>query len=257
VCELPDAREAFATRWDALVEHVRLERSDLVVLPEMPFCVWFARARQFNPETWSEAVAEHDRWEQRLAELSPALVIGTRPIDFGNERYNSGFVWSANEGLRTVHAKTCLPNEEGAWEASWYNRAAPEFVPVQEGDAEIGFAIGSELWAMEHVRSYGQEDVNLLVTPRLTSAATLDKWLAAGRVAAVLAAAYGLSSNRIDEAIGYGGQAWIVDPDGQILGLTGRDQPFVTRELDLEAARRARRTYPRYCLCAPDSVRPA
>ena len=43
-----------------------------------------------------------------------------------------------------------------------------------------------------------------------------------------------------------GGQGWIVGPDGEILGITSREQPFVTVEIDPQKADRAKKTYPRY-----------
>lgn len=248
-CELPDARQDFERAWQQLVRHAREERSELVVLPEMPFHPWFATSREFDPAVWAAAVAAHDAWETRLPELAPAAVIGTRPMDFGNYRYNAGFLWRPQTGnLASAHSKAYLPDEEGTWEASWYQAATPEFVPIDLGEACIGFLICSELWAMEQARLYGKENVHLLVTPRLTSRATLDKWLAAGRVAAVLAGAFGLSSNRVDASGTYGGRGWIVAPDGDVIAVTSSDEPFVTRDVDLSLAERAKATYPRYVI---------
>jgi N-carbamoylputrescine amidase len=249
VCQLPDDSRAFERAWERLAAHAREARSELVVLPEMPFHPWFAAARRFDPQVWRAVMAAHDAWERRLHELAPAAVIGSRPIEFGNERYNAAFLWTATSGgIATVHGKAYLPEEEGTWEASWYAAATPEFQPVAVGAASAGVLICSELWAMEHARLYGKANVHLLVTPRLTGAQTLDKWLAGGRVAAILAGAFGLSSNRVDEAKGFGGQGWIVSPDGEVLALTTRDEPCVTRDVDLSAAERAKTTYPRYVI---------
>jgi len=249
VCQLPDDPGPFEQAWERLVTHARHARSELVVLPEMPFHPWFATTCRFDADVWRAVMAAHDAWEKRLPELAPAAVIGSRPIEFGNERYNAAFLWTAQDGaLATVHCKAYLPEEEGTWEASWYAAATPEFEPAMVGAASAGVLICSELWAMEQARLYGKDNVHLLVTPRLTGAATLDKWLAAGRVAAVLAGAFGLSSNRYDAAKGFGGQGWIVGPDGEVLALTTRDEPFVTREVDLSAAERAKQTYPRYVI---------
>ena len=139
VCQLRDDPAELESDWAGLVAHVRAEESNLVLLPEMPFSPWFATSRRFDPKVWAAAVAAHTAWEARLRDLAPAVVIASRPIDFGNERYNEGFVWDAETGIRGVHAKTFLPNEEGVWEASWYQRATPEFTPVQVFDAQVGF----------------------------------------------------------------------------------------------------------------------
>ena len=87
------------------------------------------------------------------------------------------------------------------------------------------------------------------MTPSATVQATLDKWLAGGRAAAVVSGAYSLSSNIVgseEDAIHFGGQGWIIDPDGIVLGLTSHEQPFLTVDMDLAAAERAKQTYPRY-----------
>jgi N-carbamoylputrescine amidase len=257
VCELHDDRTAFAAEWQQLVAHMRAEGSEFVLLPEMPFCQWFADSRSFDATVWEAAVNAHDEWEHRLRELAPAVVAASRPVDFGNERYNEGFVWDAEHGSRAVHAKAFLPDEAGVWEASWYNRATPEFSPFQLDPVDsvsLGFLICTEMWAMDEARLYGQEGVQLLLTPRGTAAKTLDKWLAGGRVAAIVAGAYGLSSNRFDESGSFGGQSWIIDPDGEVLGLTSREHPFVTLDLDLTLADLAKTSFPRYAMARPPAV---
>ncbi|HEU4529563.1 MAG TPA: carbon-nitrogen hydrolase family protein [Steroidobacteraceae bacterium] len=251
VTQMHDAPADFARDWVRLAEHVRLERSEVVLLPEMPFHPWFATHRTFDPKRWQAALADHDAWEKRLGELGARHVLGTRPVDFGNERYNSAFSWDAASGVRMVHTKAYLPDEEGVWEASWYNREAPDFVPFPIAGAEAGFLICTELWALEQARCYAQENVSLLFTPRLTSAATRDKWLAGGRTAAVVSGAWGLSSNRYDDSGRFGGQGWVVSPDGEVLGLTSAEVPFITADVDIEAAVRVKSTYPRYALDAP------
>jgi N-carbamoylputrescine amidase len=254
VCQFHDDPTAFEIDWQLLVAHVRVERSDFVLLPEMPFFPWFATSRTFDAGVWNAAVKAHRNWERRLKDLAPAVVATTRPIDFGNERYNEAYVWDEVDGSRGAHAKAYLPDEEGVWEASWYNRATPDFTPVEIRGVDVGFLICTELWRMEQARLYGLEGTQLLLTPRLTAAATLDKWLAAGRVAAVLAGAFGLSSNRFSESGLYGGQGWIIDPDGKVLSLTSASEPAVTATIDLEAVERARSTYPRYALT--DAITP-
>ncbi|MCA1603687.1 MAG: carbon-nitrogen hydrolase family protein, partial [Acidobacteria bacterium] len=152
-------------------------------------------------------------------------------------------------GYRAAHLKYYLPNEDGFWEAAWYEQGEGRFIPISCSAARIGFQICTDLWFMERARAYGKAGVQLLVNPRATARTTLDKWLAGGRVAAVVAGAFCLSSNRVsNEASGvtFGGQGWIVGPDGDVLGLTSPEQPFVTIEIDLDEAERAKSTYPRY-----------
>lgn len=249
VCQLSDERDGFASDWEGLVAHVKSESSDLVLLPEMPFSRWFALGRDFDPGVWQAAVAAHDAWLARLHPLAPAVVLGSRPVNAGSYRRNEGFIWDQELGYRAVHSKYYLPNEEGYWEASWYGRGEGDFTPVQSGVARIGFAICTELWFLERARAYGQQGVQIIVTPRATGSVTVDKWLVGGRACAVVSGAFSLSSNRVSaagQATDFGGQGWVVDPDGAVLGLTSREQPFVTVEIDLHTAELARQTYPRY-----------
>ncbi|MFQ5407158.1 MAG: carbon-nitrogen hydrolase family protein [Anaerolineales bacterium] len=257
VCELNDEPNDLARDWEALAAHCRAARSELVLLPEMCFAPWFARTKEVDSSVWEAAVAAHDAWLPRLGELAPAAVLGSRPVNAGDARLNEAFVWEAprpvdetgGRGYRAAHSKYYLPDEDGFWEASWYARGDGVFAPIRCGDARVGFQICTEVWFSGRSRAYGQQGVHIIATPRATEKATVDKWLVAGRAAAIMAGAYSLSSNKVNPpglSADVGGQGWIVDPDGTVLGLTSRETPFVTVDVDLEAAERAKKTYPRY-----------
>jgi len=98
---------------------------------------------------------------------------------------------------------------------------------------------------MERARAYGKSGVHILVTPRCTGKPTVEKWLVGGRVSAVVSGAFSLSSNRFSPHADFGGQGWVVDPDGEVLGVTSRRQPVLTVEIDLKQAESAKLTYPR------------
>ncbi len=247
VCELNNAPDIFAEEWKALVDHAQNEQSDLVLLPELPFYRWFGVTRDENEAEWNAAVIAHDTWLERLTELAPATVLGTRPVTRWDRRFNEGFVWTKDNGYHPVHLKYYLPDEPGFWEASWYERGKGDFEPVQTGDVCVGFAICSELWFFEHSRAYGKAGAELIVTPRCTGM-TVDKWLMGGRAAAVSAGAYSISANRngAEGDVEFGGQGWIIDPDGNVLGVTSKEQPFLTLDVDLTRAHEAKKTYPRY-----------
>ena len=116
VCELNDSAEGFARDWERLAAHVKEHRSDLVLLPEMTFCPWFAWRPDFEMSIWQDAVAAHDRWQERLTELNPAIVLGTRPVNRADQRLNEGFRWMRADGYQVAHHKYYLPNEPGFWE---------------------------------------------------------------------------------------------------------------------------------------------
>jgi N-carbamoylputrescine amidase len=255
VCQLRVEQPAGPVEnWPALVTHARAQHSDLVLLPEMPFYPWPFAARRFNEMTWRTLEQAHESWLPRLSELAPAVVAGSRPVTRHGRRYNEAFLWSAAEGYRRAHEKVYLPDEEGFWEASWYERGEERFETAAlsfEVDEEprAGFLVCTELWFTEKARDYGRAGAHLLLTPRATELRTVDKWLAAGRVAAIVAGAYSLSSTHFrDNSNGasLGGQGWVIDPDGEVLAVTTPTRPFVSVEIDLERATAARKTYPRY-----------
>ena len=186
VCELSDNPDQLNRDWDRLIDHVGGHSSDLVLLPEMPFYPWFAVNRQFDPAIWQDAVTAHDHWMQRLGELSVSTVLGTRPVNVGGRRINEAFVWQMEDGYHSAHTKRYLPDEEGFWEDSWYDRGDGDFSPIDVGQARIGFMICTEMWFMQHTREYGQDGIHLLAAPRATPAYSSDKWLAGGRAAAVV-----------------------------------------------------------------------
>ncbi|MGD8367444.1 MAG: carbon-nitrogen hydrolase family protein [Desulfobacterales bacterium] len=250
VCELKNGADNLEAEWERLVDHVRAEESELVVLPEMPFFPWVAHTRVFDAAIWNASVDTHERWMSRLAALSPAAVAGSRPVIRSGRRLNEAFFWDPEAGYRAVHHKCYLPDDEGWWEASWYERGEKDFAAIRTARARIGFLICTELWFNEHARGYGRQGVELLVCPRATGAASTDKWIAGGRTAAVVSGAWCLSSNfspTASDRMKWGGSGWIIEPEeGRVLGLTSRKRPFLTCDIDPAAARAAKRTYPRY-----------
>jgi len=234
--------------WDALIEHVIAERVDLVLLPEMCFTPWFCIAPERDDDIWRDVLSAHEFWLKRLPELGAATIVGTAPRNEAGKRYNVAYLWTAEAGIRWIHRKTYLPNDDGYWEANWYDRAPTDFQPVDLNGRSIGLMICTEIWFMQHARDYGKRGAHLLLNPRSTPAQTNDKWLAGGRAAAVVSGAFCLSSNHAGrvEQLELGGAGWICDPDGVVLATTSTENPFVTLELDLAQAELAKTTYPRY-----------
>lgn len=249
VCQLSNDTESFAHDWERLVAHVKAEQSDLVLLPEMPFCPWFAWSPEYDPVIWENAVKAHQDANPFLEKLSPTLVCGSRPVNKQGKRHNEAFVWDKKSGFRSAHTKHYLPDEEGYWEASWYERGDGDFEPIQAGSTLLGFVICTDIWFFQHSRVYGKKGVHLIACPRATPRSTQDKWLVGGQATAVVSGAFTLSSNRISregEEADLGGQGWILGPNGKVLGLTSDEQPFLTLDLDLTKAEKAKETYPRY-----------
>jgi N-carbamoylputrescine amidase len=246
VCQL-DTRDGHRTAGLAdLTEHVVRSRSDVVVLPEMPFSHWLAADPVCDPARWQRSVTEHEEAITALAGLGATTVVASRPTP---RRRNEAFVWSATSGAVGIREKYYLPDEEGYWEATWYDRGERRFDSCRVGPARAGVLLCSELWFLEWARHYARSGVELLCVPRATPSETLDKWLAAGRTAAVCAGAYCVSSNHwgpVGSEVQHGGAGWVISPDGVVLAVTDEDEPVATVEIDLELARKAKHTYPRY-----------
>src|SRR5688572_10049587 len=128
VCQLHDEPDAFEADWAALCAHARREQSELVLLPEMAFGRWFAVTRPFDKGRWRESIDAHLQWAPRIADLGTPAVIYTRPTDRLGRRLNEAIVVTGDDS-RAVHDKRYLPDEEGYWEASWYEAGDGVFEP--------------------------------------------------------------------------------------------------------------------------------
>lgn len=263
VCQLPapggvgSEDGALEESWSALGSHVRRSGSDFVLLPEMPFHSWLPARPEADPAAWAAAAGAHDRWIRRFDELGARIVAGSRPVVEEDRRFNEGFVWTAEAGLRSVQRKRHLPDEPGFWEATWYD-PGPEgpFRTVElEGGLRLGFLVCTDLWFGRHARELGEDGAHLILCPRATPLETREKWLVGGRAAAISSGAWCLSSNVSGPIPGgdasappaFAGAGWIVEPEaGRIVGVTDGDVPFLTVELSLESADAAKDTYPRY-----------
>lgn len=249
VCEI-NARQLDA-EWQRLRAHIAAAAPDLLLLPEMCFAPWFCAAPARDESLWAAAARAHERWLARLPELGVEFIVGTAPRAVAGKRLNCAYLWDQGkqgEALRWIHDKTYLPNDEGYWEANWYERAPVAFQPAQAGALRLGVMICTELWFMQHARAYGKEGIHLLLNPRSTPRGTNAKWLAGGRCAAVIAGAYCLSSNHAgaEGALELGGCGWVCEPDGAVIATTSAEQPFITVEIEPALAERAKRSYPRY-----------
>lgn len=235
--------------WRALVDHVAAAGSELVLLGEMPFAAWLAGSEGRDADLWQAAVDSHDSWIGRLGELGDIIVAGSRPVNKDGRPHNEAFLWARDVGYQATHLKYYLPNEPGFWEATWYRPSPEKSFRAWRADEHVtGFMICTDMWFTEHARSYAAQGVELLLVPRATEGRTGAKWLAGGRAAAVMSGAFCLSSNRsgLAQGILFGGTGWIIGPNGDVLATTTDEDPFVTLEVDLELARAAKGTYPRY-----------
>lgn len=242
VCELPDDRKAFAPAWEEFVVYVSEQRSDLVLLPEVPFSSWFARTPQFDAGVWQRSQREHDALMGSLTELAPATVLGTHLVTEEGQHFNRGFIWTPDQGYKGVHDKYYLPNEEDFYEGNWFDRNQCDFTLAHTGELAIGFLICTEVMFNEWARFYGKHGANIIAVPRAST--RHERWLVAPRMAAIVSGAFVISSNRVDDRL-FAGGGLVIGPDGEVLASTSRQEPFVTVDIDLTQSAQAKYTYPR------------
>jgi len=250
VCELPNDWIHSEADQEKLYRHLESVNSDLLLLPEMPFYSWLAGTRDVDAVLWAKAVDAHQEWIERLDEFNVPLVAGSRPILQNGVSHNQGFIWSKTAGVAGVHQKYYLPDEKGFWEATWYRRGDGVFNVATINEITFGFLICTEIWFTHWARKYSKAGMDILLCPRATPSTSSDTWVAGGRAAANVSGAFCLSSNFSGPHIPgmrFGGTAWVIEPEeGNVMAITSAKEPFVTVEIDLGLAKKAKKTYPRY-----------
>jgi N-carbamoylputrescine amidase len=249
VCECPTELVAGSAEWNDLARAVSREAPDLFLLNEMPFGSWLAAEETFDGRKWRESCDLHEEGLRHLGDLGAAAVAGTRPRDLDGRRVNEAFVWTATGGLQGIHTKQYFPDEEGYYEARWFEAGERHFSLAAAGPVQAGFLICTELMFNEHARHYGRSGAHVILVPRAVGKGSLPRWLVAMRMAAVVSGAYVHSSNRggIDSrGQVFGGAGWIVDPQGELVAQTSSTTPAVFYKIDTEFAARAQREYPCY-----------
>ena len=250
ICELPNNWTDTDSYWNQLVRHLEREKSDLLLLPEMPFFEWITRSNAVDPGIWKLAVKAHDKWIGRLNDLPVEMIIASRPVIENGRYLNRGFIFTRKKGYTPVHDKYYLPDEPGYHEASWYERGDGLFDVIHINGINMGFLICTEIWFMDQARAYLKQDIDILVCPRATPETKVDIWVTGGKAAAIVSGAFCLSSNyngpNTDKE-NFGGTGWIIEPErGDVLGTTSLSQEFLTLDIHINDAKNAKMTYPRY-----------
>ncbi|MEL6561892.1 MAG: carbon-nitrogen hydrolase family protein, partial [Bacteroidota bacterium] len=196
VCEISDNESEFSEDWELLKIHLMENPSDLLLLPEMPFCEWIASELPASEEKKKEAVNKHLSWLERFDELNVDQIVYSRPVIDGQKYYNSAFLWQKHKGNKQLHSKQYFPEEEHFWEASWYDADDKGFSITDFDGLKIGVLLCTEVWFTQHARAYGEQGVDILLCPRATGKSSVAQWKRCGQTLAVISGAYCLSSNR-------------------------------------------------------------
>lgn len=245
-----DNESEFSKDWELLKTHLYKHQSDLLLLPEMPFCEWIALELPVSKAQKKEAVEKHLRWLQKFDELAVDHIAYSMPVINGDRYHNSAFLWKKGEGSQFLHSKQYFPEEEHFWEASWYDADENGFSIADINGLKIGVLLCTEVWFTQHARSYGMQGIDLLLCPRATGKSSVAQWKRCGQTLAVISGAYCLSSNRTGfgkNNFHWGGAGWIAQPmDGELLAETKETEKFITLTIDMTLAKKAKSEYPLY-----------
>ncbi len=81
------------------MRYLQASPTDIVVLPEMPFCDWeMFRKRGVDLAAWRAALAASNTMMTRLGELQTRMVLASRPVEIEGRRLNQGFAWTREGG---------------------------------------------------------------------------------------------------------------------------------------------------------------
>jgi len=240
-CEFPDRADAAKQMWRRLEEGLGKAPVDLLVLPELAGVDSFWTIPVFDEAVWRCAITTHAAISDELKGLAAKRVIGTRAIETAGRRWNETFLWTPARGLVRGRPKAWLPQQEGGFEQTWFDRGPQNVLAVHDGELCFAELVCTELIVSTAARRLGQAGVQLIAAPRATGAHP--RWELAARSAAIAAGAFVVTGNRRGGCLA--GGSWIVAPDGDILARTDQENPIVSLEIDLSAADRAKQTYPR------------
>ena len=151
VCQL-DPREGQLDGFlQALKQHCKENRTQFLLLPEMSLSDWLAADAEPDARRWAHAVLQHEAYIAEMEDFGVPAIMGTRPIltDAGSRR-NEAYLWTdQSPAPAPVHQKYYLPDEEGYWEHSWYDRGPKSFDIARALDMRIGVQICTEMWFFE------------------------------------------------------------------------------------------------------------
>lgn len=247
VCEGASEMYAGSDEWKFLSSQTKELKVDLILLNELPFGPWIAATQKPDREVFLKSQKAHDEGIAALGELGAPYVLATRPTFENDKSVNQGFVWESSGKITPVHTKQFFPEEEGYYEASWFDRGETHFRLTEVMGFKIGFLICTEVMFTEWARYYGKNGAHLIVVPRATELATYDRWRTALSMAAFVSGCYVVSSNRHGrDRFGkqFGGKGLAYDPFGNLIAETTGEDPAVPVELDLREVEKAKKSYP-------------
>ncbi len=249
VCEIPSGMAPRDEVWRQFASEVQKLQPDILLLNEMPFGSWLAASATKDDAALRASQRSHADGVACFPDLGVPTLLGTCPAFEQGRSVNQAFVWEANAGVVSVHTKQFLPDEEGFYEARWFERGETHFRLADVRGLKVGFLICTEVMFNEWARYYGRQGAQVIAVPRATGPRSWQRWQTALAMAAIVSGCYVASSNRCGadrSGLEFGGRGAIFDPQGELVAETSAHQPVVAVDLDVERIAQAQRSYPCY-----------
>jgi N-carbamoylputrescine amidase len=198
-------------------------------------------------KTAQDSVDRHEAGLEGLKQLDIPAILSSRPVWANDRLANEAFVLEQG-AIRPVHQKHYFPQEIGWYESTWYRNARGGFQSADINGLRAGVMLCTDAMFNEHARHYGRQGASLIAIPR-AAGVSIENWLAAGKMAAIVSGAYVVSSNRAgrsDEGVTFGGAGFAYGPDGSLLAVTSAAEPLLVIDVDPDRSARQRRCYPCY-----------
>jgi predicted amidohydrolase len=243
IAEFPDEQSRYAKAIESIAQHVSNTNPDLLVLPEMPFTPWIFHVDKYSEEKWQHTVENHAQWLKRLSNSILTPIIASRPITKVGKNLNEAFYMDHNRDIQPLRSKRYLPNDFPAMERVWFHEGEASDTVFDILGHKTGVQLCSEIMYAETPRKLAEDGVEIIVQSRATG--DHPRWRAASLLAASTAGAYVVGANRRSvERDWFTGGGWVYSPDGELLGETSAEVPFVTLELDSNRIANAKTEYP-------------
>lgn len=247
--EWPEGLQPEGENWHTAVQvPFQSKGGDILVTNEMPFGFWQPVGRMFSVERARDWVNLHERGLDALAKLPVAAIISSRPKLSGDKLVNEAFALVDGRYV-ILHHKHYFPAENGWQERAWFETAREGFDVVSIAGIKIGVLLCTELMFTDKARWLGKLGADLVAVPR-ASGTDHRVWRTAASMAAIVSGAYVVSSNRVGQqdpaSPRFGGGALALDADGIEVGISSKDEPAVSVQVDRTLSAAAKSRYPVY-----------
>lgn len=245
--EWPEALEPLGSEWIKLADLVAGVHIDLLVTNELPFGRWIAADAAFDRQVAQASIDVHRAGLDSLSKLDVPAILSSRPVWADDRLANEAFVMERGT-LRRLQRKRYFPSEPDWFEANWYSADGNRFEAAGISGVRPGVLLCTDAMFNEHARHYGRQGADLIAMPR-AAGVSIDNWLAAGKMAAIVSGSYVVSSNRVGrlrEGVTFGGAGFAYHPDGSLLAVTSAIEPLLVIDVDPAVSARQRRSYPCY-----------